>query len=140
MSLDPNNPIVRLCVAGLACENEHRFDDALSQYMQAWNEASDDFELCIAAHYIARHQKSPTDALDWNLRSLKLADAVRDGRVREFYPSPYLNVAKSHEELGAKEQAREFYKLAADKVAELSSGAQRAVVEDGSTRGLQRVS
>ncbi len=63
MTLDPNNPIVRLCVAGITGETEHRFDEALSLYMQAWGEASDDFELCIAAHYIARQQQSAADAL-----------------------------------------------------------------------------
>jgi len=140
MSLDPNNPVVRLCVAGLACESEHRFENALSLYMQAWNQASDDFELCIAAHYVARHQKSAADALNWNSSSLNHANAVQDGRVREFYPSLYLNVAKSYEELGDKKRAHQFYNLAADKLAELSPGAQRDIVEDGIARGLQRVS
>jgi tetratricopeptide (TPR) repeat protein len=140
MKLDPNSPIVQLCVAGVACEAEHRFNDAMSLYMQAWNEASNDFELCIAAHYVARHQRSTRDALNWNLKALKRAGAVADDRVAEFYPSLYLNVAKSYEEAGDQERAREFYKLAADKLAELSSGAYREMVQDGIARGLQRVS
>ena len=78
MSLDPNNPIVRLCVEGLACETNHRFEDALSLYMQAWNQSSDDFERCISAHYVARQQKSVQDALRWNMESLARANAVKN--------------------------------------------------------------
>lgn len=140
MRVDPQNAIVRLCVAGLACENQHRFDEALSLYMQAWAQASGDFELCIAAHYVARHQKSAGDALHWNLKALRHADALMDERVREFYPSLYLNIAKSYEELGDKERAQKFYKTAADKSSELSSAAYREMVQDGIARGLERVS
>ena len=124
----------------MACETERHFDKALSLYVQAWNEASSDFELCIAAHYLARHQKSAADALNWNLKSLEHANAVQDVRVREFYPSLYLNIGKSYEELGDKERAQKFYKTAADKLSELSSGAYREMVQDGIARGLQRVS
>lgn len=140
MSLDPNNPIVRLCVAGVTCESEHRFEEALSLYMQAWKKASDNVELCIAAHYVARHQKSPPDTLRWNLEALKHGDAAQDDEVREFYPSLYLNVAKSYEEAGDRQRAREFYQLAADKLGELSSGAYREMVQDGIARGMQRIS
>jgi tetratricopeptide (TPR) repeat protein len=140
MPLDANNPVVQLCVAGIACENQHRFDQALSLYMRAWEQACDDFEVCIAAHYVARHQKSAADALNWNLKSLEHANAVQDGRVREFYPSLYLNIGKSYEELGDKERAQMFYKTAAGKLSELSPGASREMVQDGISRGLQRVS
>src|SRR5512141_3153737 len=109
MNLDPNNAIVRLCVAGLACESEHRFDQALALYMRAWNESANDIESCIAAHYIARHQKTAAESLRWNLEALNRAKAVQDERMREFYPSLYLNVGKSYEENGDKEKSRKFY-------------------------------
>jgi hypothetical protein len=54
--MDPNNPVVRLCAAGMAAEGEGRPADAKALFEQAWAESRDDFEACIAAHYVARHQ------------------------------------------------------------------------------------
>ena len=139
MNLDPNNPVVRHCVAGVACESEHRFADALSLYMRAWNESSDDFERCISAHYVARHQKTVHGALEWNLQALARANAVEHARVREFYPSLYLNVGKSYEEAGDRRRAREFFGLALGKLEGLPSGPYRDVVKDGIQRGLERL-
>jgi len=92
--MDPNNSVVRLCVQGMECEGRGRFEDAAQLFLSAWNESTDDFERCIAAHYVARHRKNPVDTLMWNQRSLDLADAVADDRVREFYPSLYLNMGR----------------------------------------------
>src|SRR5206468_5503911 len=100
---------------------------------------SDDFEHCIAAHYVARHQKNPLETLMWNQRSLNHADAVRDDRVREFYPSLYLNMGKAHEDLGQREDAKRFYELAANAVSVLGAGRYGDIVRDAVSRGLQRV-
>jgi len=63
--MDPNNSVGRSC-----------FDDAAQLFLSAWNESTDDFERCIAAHHVARHQKNPVDTLMWNQRSLDPANAV----------------------------------------------------------------
>jgi hypothetical protein len=76
--MDPNNSVVRLCVRGTECEGRGRFEDAAQLFLSAWNESTDDFERCIAAHYVARHQKNPVDALMWNQRSLGLANPVAE--------------------------------------------------------------
>jgi tetratricopeptide (TPR) repeat protein len=110
--MDPDNPIVRLCVQGMECESSGRLAEALGFFMSAWMQSKDDFERCISAHYVARHQKEPVEALLWNQRSLDHANAVPDGRVREFYPSLYLNIGKAHEDLGSREDARRFYQMA----------------------------
>src|SRR5215467_11516529 len=104
--MDPDNPIVRLCVQGMECESGGRLAEASRLFTRAWIESADDFERCIAAHYVARHQKEPGDALIWNQRSLDYANAVCDDRVSEFYPSLYLNLGKAHEDLGSSEDAR----------------------------------
>ena len=140
MSLDPDNHVVRLCVAGLACESDHRFEDALSLYMRAWDESSDDFESCIAAHYVARQQRSIADALRWNFEALHRANSVQDNRTREFYPSLYLNIGKSYEEAGDQEQAAKFFRLAAEKLTEIPNGHYRDSVADGVQRATMRVS
>jgi rifampin ADP-ribosylating transferase len=59
--------------------------------------------------------------------------------VAEFFPSLYLNLGKSHEDLHHADQAAEFYRRAAENLASLPAGAYRDMVEDGIRRGLQRI-
>ena len=84
--MDPNNPIVKLCVAGMRAEGENRFEEARLLFTQAWENSTDDFEACIAAHFLARHQENPQDTLRWNQEALARAEAVGDDRVSDFYP------------------------------------------------------
>lgn len=111
--MDPNNPVVKLCVEGSRAELEGRSQDAREFYRQAWSLAADDFEACIAAHYVARFQDSPQQTLAWNLESLRRADAIGDERVAAFYPSLYVNLGHSYEVLGEVDEAQRFYDLAA---------------------------
>ena len=98
--IDPENPVIKLCIAGTQSEFQGRMDQARALYSQAWEVARDDYEACIAAHYIARCQNDPVKMLHWNLEALQHAQAVGDGRVQDFYPSLYLNMGRSHELLG----------------------------------------
>jgi tetratricopeptide (TPR) repeat protein len=111
--LDPKNPVIKLCIEGSQAEFEGKIDVAYSLYRQAWEAATDDYEACIAAHYLARHQADPQDRLRWNKTALERAEAVKDGRVDSFYPSLYLNIGKSYELLGDHAEARHYYTLAA---------------------------
>ena len=138
--MDPDNPIVRLCVEGMKAEMEGRTDEARQLFMQAWEQSKDDYDACISAHYVARHQKTPEEILRWNQESLDRAEAVNDARVHGFYPSLYLNMGKAHEDLGNREQARRHYELAVTKMSSLPDGKYGDVVRDGIKRGLQRVS
>ena len=112
--MDTDNPVVRLCTEGTRAEFEGRIDDALTLFRRAWETAKDDYDACIAAHYVARHQVNPQDTLRWNQEALARADAVGDDRVQSFYPSLYVNLGRSHEMLGNQAEAGRFYKLAAD--------------------------
>jgi len=113
-SIDPANPVIRLCVAGTQAEFQGRADAARSLYQQAWQAARDDYEACIAAHYVARFQETPAEMLHWNREALRRAEAVADERVRDFYPSLYLNMGHAHELLGEQAAAERYYALAAD--------------------------
>lgn len=73
----------------------------------------DDYEFCIAAHYVARFQETPEEKLRWNLEALNRAEAGSDDRVNELYPSLYLNLGQSYELLGNQEEAGRYYDLAA---------------------------
>jgi hypothetical protein len=138
--MDPNNPVVKLCVEGMKAESEGKPGEARRLFMQAWEQCKDDYDACIAAHYVARHQSTPEEILRWNQASLDRADAVNDQRVQGFYPSLYLNMAKAHEDLGDREQAKRYYRLADGRMTDLPEGKYREVVRDGISRGLQRVS
>src|ERR1041385_2987212 len=98
--INPENPIVKLCVAGMQAEAAGDLDGARRQFTEAWEQAGDDFERCIAAHYVARHQATAEERLRWNRQAHGFAEAVGDDRVVDFFPSLLLNLANSYEEMG----------------------------------------
>jgi tetratricopeptide (TPR) repeat protein len=136
--VDPQNEVVRYCVEGMEREQKGEHEEASRLFMLAWDQSKNAFERAIAAHYVARHQTTPQSALHWNQKSLINADAVGDDRVQGFYPSLYLNMGKSHEDLGNLEDARRFYALAADLMNSLPESPLTDMVRQGATNGLQR--
>lgn len=110
--MDVNNPVIKLCIDGARAEFEGRVADAQALYQQAWEVAQDDYEACIAAHYVARHQ-APAETLRWHQIALERADAVADERVQGFYGSLYLNLGHSYELVGDQTAAQQYYALAA---------------------------
>jgi len=99
---------------GTRAEFEKRINDARILYQQAWDVSTNDYEACIAAHYVTRFQESPEETLRWNQLALKYADKVNDERVRDFYPSLYVNLGHSYEVLDNQVEARKYYDLAAN--------------------------
>jgi hypothetical protein len=140
VEVDPNNPVVKLCAKGMQAECEGRNDIARRLFAQAWAERSDDYEACIAAHYLGRHQASPHDILWWNQVALHHAEVVGDERVRGFYPALYLSLGHAHEQLGELDQAAWCYQLAAERTGELPEGSYADMVRDAIAQGQQRVS
>jgi tetratricopeptide (TPR) repeat protein len=112
--MDANNPVIKLCIAGTQAEFAGRLEAACELYRQAWEASADDYEACITAHYMARCQATPEETLRWNQVALERADAVNDDRVRDFYPSLYLNMGRSYELLGDQDEAAKYYALAAE--------------------------
>ncbi|MDP9455322.1 MAG: hypothetical protein M3Q49_12585 [Actinomycetota bacterium] len=97
-------------------QGEGRPETAREFYEQAWVESKEDFETCAAAHYLARRRSNAEETFRWNEEALERADATGDERGEGFYPSLYLNMGKSHEDLGDPDGARRCYGLAAEKV------------------------
>jgi hypothetical protein len=112
--MDLENPVVRLCVAVTQAEFAGRLDDARRLSWQAWQTASDGYEACIAAHYVARYQESYAEALHWNRLALEYAQAADDRRVEAFFPSLYLSLGRCLENLGDQSAAQSYYALAAE--------------------------
>lgn len=111
--MDPNNPVIKLCIDGSQAEFQGRIADAKALYQQAWEAAEDDYEACIAAHYVARHQATPAETLHWNQLALERANAVADERVQGFYGSLYLSLGRAYEVMGDQTTAQHYYALAA---------------------------
>lgn len=120
--MDPQNPVVRLCAEGMRAETEGRDADARELFEQAWRTATDDYEACVAAHYLARHQPTPQETLRWNQECLDRANRVGDERVTGFYASLHLNLAKAHRDLAEPEEARRHFALAAAHVNDAPQG------------------
>lgn len=112
MEFNPNNNIIKLCVQGMDMEGGGKLEEARNLFLQAWNEATNDFEKFIAAHYVARHQKNVSDKLKWLETALQFALKIDDDAVRSALPSLYLNLAKCYEDLNDSDNAKKSYELA----------------------------
>lgn len=137
--MNPENAVIKLCVAGMQAERDGETAEARHLCQQALEIARDHFEQCIAAHYVARHQLTPQDTLHWNEEALRHADAITDDRVQSFYPSLYLNLGHSHEVLGHEIEAKRFYDLAAAHAEQLPDDRYGNMVRHGVSQGRNRL-
>src|SRR5438045_1639457 len=120
MEFDPNNPVIRLCIQGIALEEKGKAEEASELFLQAWNEAINDFEKFIAAHFLARHQKTISDKLKWLEMALAFALKINNISVNGAFPTLYSNIAKCYEDLGDHENAKKNYELAVSSKDKLS--------------------
>jgi rifampin ADP-ribosylating transferase len=81
-------------------------------FLQAWSEATNDFEKFISAHYVARHQKNVSDKLKWLETALQFAFKINNDSVKSAFPSLYSNIAKCYEDLNDSDKAKMNYELA----------------------------
>lgn len=120
MEFSPNNKIVKLCIQGMAMEDESKPEEAHKTFMLAWDEATNDFEKFLAAHYIARQQNNASDHLKWLEIALQLALKINSTAVEAAFPSLYANIAECYEKLGNPDKAKINYQLAASSENKLS--------------------
>ncbi len=112
MEFNPDNHVVKHCLQGMAMEEQGKPEEASKLFLQAWNEASYDFEKFIAAHYVARHQKVLSDKLTWLETMLQFGLKIDDDTVRSAFPSLYTNIAQCYEALNDPDRAAKHYQLA----------------------------
>jgi hypothetical protein len=137
-AVDPANAIVKLCAQGMEAEAEGRIEHARELFIEAWRVSSDDYEGCIAAHYLARHQATAEETLWWNQEALRRANAAVDYRVSEFYPSLYLNVAYALERLGQVAEAYQNYTFAAVRLDDLPANGYTNMIRMAVAQGQER--
>lgn len=126
MIVDPENPVVQLCAAGMAIEGDA--PAARELFARAWALHRDDYEASIAAHYVARHQPTPEETLRWNALAVQHAEAVADDRVNSLLASLYLNLAESHRVVGNKAEAAAAGRRAREALIHLPAGGYRDFV------------
>jgi len=112
MEFDPRNNVIRLCVQGMDMGGNGQPERASRLLLQAWNEATNDFEKYISAYYVARHQENVSDKLKWLETALHFALEVDSDAVISAFPNLYSNIAKCHEDQGDVENAKKNYELA----------------------------
>lgn len=130
--------IAQQCAAGMQAEVTGPPGRARDLFEQAWASARDDYERCVAAHFLARQQPTPRARLEWNERCLQLAERVGDGRVDGFYPSLHLNLGRDLEELGEPSQARTHYAAALRQAEPLEDTGYLRMIRAGAQAGLTR--
>ncbi len=96
----------------MGMEEKDKPAEASKLFLQAWDEATNDFENFLAAHYVARHQKNVSDKLKWLETALQFALKINNDTVKSAFPSLYLNIAKCYENLNDTDKAKKNYELA----------------------------
>jgi rifampin ADP-ribosylating transferase len=112
MEFNPNNHVVKLCLQGMGMEEKDKPEEASKLFLQAWKEATNDFEKFMASHYVARHQKNVPDKLKWLETGLEFALKINNDVVKSAFPSLYLNIAECYENLSDPDNAKKNYELA----------------------------
>lgn len=96
----------------MGMEEKDKPEEAGNLFLQAWNEAANDYEKFIAAHHVARHQKNVADKLKWLETGLGFALKLNNHAVKSAFPPLYLNIAKCYDDLGNAGMAKKNFELA----------------------------
>jgi len=112
MALSPNNPIVKRCLDGMATEAKGIPEEAGRIFMQAFNEASDDFEKFLSAYFVAKHQTNVSNKLNWFEKALHFVLSVNKEMVYGVFPTLYSNIADCYTALNETDKAKKNNELA----------------------------
>jgi len=100
MEFNPTNRIVQLCLQGMKHEETGDPDAAIKLFMQAWHEATDDFEKFLAAWHVARRQANAAGQVSWYETALQLAVKMNNDAVKAALPSLHGKMAQCYQALG----------------------------------------
>ena len=142
LQLDPNDPVIRLCVDGMMAEGDGRPADAAELFGRAWQSRRDDVDAAIAAHYVARHQTTAEGTLAWNQRALEhalLVQGAEADRVLDLLPSLWLNVGKSLEDFGRCDEACLAYEAGSASCGGGDDDGHATMIRRGLAAGLTRI-
>lgn len=106
---DPNNDVVKLCMAGLGLEAAGDRGAAIAKFQEALETARNDFERFIASFHLARMQDDIPKRLEGMIASLNFAMNSGDNGAKTALYTIYSEIAKCYEVLaehGKAEQSR----------------------------------
>lgn len=113
MEFNPNSAVVKLCLSGMGREEADQPDEAGKLFLQAWNEASNDFEKFMAAHFVARSQRDISERLKWLEAALQFALRADNPSAASALPTLYANIGQCYEQSQAPDKAKKNHELAA---------------------------
>ncbi len=140
MYFDPNNHVVKRCAEGLRFEREGNTPVAWKTFGQAWEEATNEWEQYLAAHYLGSCQLNASDKLAWDITALQSALSTGNPALIENYPSLYVEIASCYEELHNPREACKYYQLAFSFAGNLSSDGYGKMIQEKINNGLERLS
>ncbi len=112
MEFSPANPVIQLCLKGMALEENNKSKEAGEVFQNGWELAANDFEKYLSAYFLGRIQKNPDDKLKWFETALQFALKINSESVKSAYPTLYTNIARCYEELNEPENAKKNHDLA----------------------------
>lgn len=83
----------------MSLEEKGSIEEAGKIFLQAWNEATSDFERFIASYHVARNQARAADKLRWYETALHLAKTINDDSVKPALPFLHQKIANCYEDL-----------------------------------------
>jgi len=113
MEFSPTNNVIKLCIQGMAMEEQGKPGEASRLFLQAWSETTVDFERFLVAYYVARHQNDVSDQLKWYQTALQFALSTDNYAAKSAFATLYSHIAKCYEELGDTDNAKKNDELAA---------------------------
>lgn len=113
MEFNPANPVIQLCLQGMAREEHGAPEAAAGLFLQAWKEASSDPERFYAAYFLARHQKETAEKLTWLQTAVQLGQQLNDKSVISALGALHTEIGQCYEALKDPGNARKHYELAA---------------------------
>ncbi|MBI1307441.1 MAG: NAD(+)--rifampin ADP-ribosyltransferase [Bacteroidetes bacterium] len=114
MEFSPANPIVQLCLKGMAMEDSDRSNEAKKIFQQAWEDATNDLEKYLAAYYLARHQTEVSDQIHWMKTAIQFALKVNTQTTQSALPTLYNNLANKYKDSGDTEHFNQYSILATE--------------------------
>lgn len=111
MDFSPFNNVVKRCIQGMNLEAQNKQEEAEELFVQGWNEATNDFEKFLAAYYMARNKKEPSERLQWFDISLQHALKADDNTAKSALYSLYLRITECYEELSDPDKVKEYTEL-----------------------------
>jgi len=100
MEFNPDNLVIQLCMQGMNLEDQNKPNEAAGLFLQAWQQATNNYDKFLAAWHLARVQLNNADSLDWYQAALDLALRVNNEAVSSAVPSLYASLAKCYQERG----------------------------------------